>query len=91
MIFNHESQPRHPPSRSYDVVRLVRERHPTLMLPVILVSANSREEHVVEGLQVGHLLCFAGVCWCCIRSICAPPRLGAFECGPFAGTAPVAG
>lgn len=52
MIFNHESQPRHPPSRSYDVVRLVRERHPTLMLPVILVSANSREEHVVEGLQV---------------------------------------
>ncbi len=37
---------------SYDVVRLVRERHPTLMLPVILVSANSREEHVVEGLQV---------------------------------------
>jgi DNA-binding response OmpR family regulator len=37
----------------YDVVRLVRERHPTLMLPVILVSANSREEHVVEGLQAG--------------------------------------
>ncbi|PSC67347.1 Non-motile and phage-resistance [Micractinium conductrix] len=37
----------------YDVVRLVRERHPSLMLPVILVSANSREEHVVEGLQAG--------------------------------------
>ena len=37
---------------SYDVVRLVRERYPRLMLPVILVSANSREEHVVEGLQV---------------------------------------
>ena len=41
------------PLCSYDVVRLVRERHPSLMLPVILVSANSREEHVVEGLQVG--------------------------------------
>lgn len=37
------------------MVRLVRERHPCLMLPVILVSANSREEHVVEGLQAGCL------------------------------------
>lgn len=41
------------PGRSYDVVRIVRERHPALMLPVIMVSANSREEHIVEGLQVG--------------------------------------
>eukprot|EP00887_Chlorella_sp_A99_P003023 scaffold9.g3023.t1 len=37
----------------HDVVRLIRERHPQLMLPVILVSANSREEQVVEGLRAG--------------------------------------
>ena len=47
---------------SYDVVRLVRERYPRLMLPVILVSANSREEHVVEGLQVRKAALVCGLC-----------------------------
>lgn len=37
----------------YDVVRLVREKYPGLMLPVILVSANGHEDQVVEGLQAG--------------------------------------
>lgn len=37
----------------YDVVRLVREKYPGFMLPVILVSANGHEDQVVEGLQAG--------------------------------------
>ncbi len=37
----------------YDVVRRIRREYPGLPLPVLLVSANSREEHVVEGLEAG--------------------------------------
>ena len=37
----------------YDVVRLIREKYPGLMLPVVLVSANGHEDQVVEGLQAG--------------------------------------
>lgn len=35
------------------MVRRVREAYPSLMLPVILVSASGREEQVVEGLSAG--------------------------------------
>jgi DNA-binding response OmpR family regulator len=37
----------------YDVVRMIRERYPGLMLPVMLISANGHEDQVVEGLQAG--------------------------------------
>jgi len=37
----------------YDVVKAVRAKHAGLLLPVILVSANGREEQVVEGLNSG--------------------------------------
>jgi DNA-binding response OmpR family regulator len=37
----------------YDVVRRIREDYPSLLLPVILVSASGREEQVVQGLEAG--------------------------------------
>lgn len=42
-----------PGMSGYDVVRKLRSEHPSLMLPVILVSANGREEQIVEGLKSG--------------------------------------
>ena len=41
-----------PPHRSYEVARFLRAQYPHLLLPIIMVSANKLEEHVVEGLQV---------------------------------------
>lgn len=42
-----------PELSGYDVARIIRERYPSLMLPIILVSANGHEDQVVEGLQAG--------------------------------------
>jgi CheY-like chemotaxis protein len=42
-----------PPGCRYEVARHLRQDYPHLMLPIIMVSANKLEEHVVEGLQVG--------------------------------------
>lgn len=42
-----------PGLNGYDVVRKIRDEYPTLMLPVILVSANGNEDQVVQGLQAG--------------------------------------
>lgn len=42
-----------PGMSGHDVVRAIRERYASLVLPVILVSANGHEDQVVEGLQAG--------------------------------------
>ena len=50
------------------MARHIRQDYPHLMLPIIMVSANKLEEHVVEGLQVmfssGPLI--RGLTWLCL-------------------------
>ncbi|GAB4816203.1 hypothetical protein N2152v2_003249 [Parachlorella kessleri] len=41
-----------PGMSGYEVARHIRQDYPHLMLPIIMVSANKLEEHVVEGLQM---------------------------------------
>lgn len=41
---------------SYEVARFLRVQYPHMLLPIIMVSANRLEDHVVEGLQVGIFL-----------------------------------
>lgn len=42
-----------PGMSGYEVCRKLREMYPLSCIPVIMISAKSKEEHIVEGLAAG--------------------------------------